>query len=93
MVSTGNGTIMRPQGSISRPLLWNILCDSALRLNLGDSAHIQAYEDDFLVIVGYHNPDVLRFKANAALNTLADWSTNIKLQFCPVKTQMIFVPW
>lgn len=50
-------------------------------------ARIQAYADDFLVIVGDHNPEVLRYKANAALATLAAWSNNMKLQFSPAKTQ------
>lgn len=34
----------------SEPLLWNILCNSALHLDLANTTHVQAYADDFLVI-------------------------------------------
>lgn len=38
-----------PRESNSGPLLWIIICSTALRLNLGENVHLQAYADDYLL--------------------------------------------
>ncbi|KAJ3663136.1 hypothetical protein Zmor_007445 [Zophobas morio] len=40
-----------PQGSIIGPLIWNIVYDSILQLNMGPNSTIIAYADDLVLIV------------------------------------------
>lgn len=73
--------------------LLKILCNLALRQDLGDTVHIYSYADEFLAIVRDQNPEVLLFKYNVELEKLPVWSNSMKFQFSSAKAQIIFVPW
>lgn len=55
-----------PQGSNSGPL-WNVVSKSALRLDLGINTYLQAYADDFILVVVVGRRDTLQNKTTEAL--------------------------
>lgn len=52
-----------PQGFILGPLLWNILYDGVLRLELADGCNILAYADDLVLIVKANGKEELIHRA------------------------------
>lgn len=82
-----------PQGSNSGPTLWNVVADSALELDLGSHTTIQAYADDFLVVVGASGRQTIEAEANRALKKLEEWSSRFKLNFAEEKSQLLYITW
>lgn len=79
-----------PQGSNSGPLYWNVIANTALNLDLGEGVLIQAYADDFVILVGGENAHQCGLRAQVALGRLEEWSRECKLQFAPQKTVGVF---
>ena len=57
-----------PQGSVLRPLLWNIAYDWVLRGEMPSGENILCYADDTLVLVQAQNVDVAVRTATAAVS-------------------------
>ncbi|XP_035207966.1 uncharacterized protein LOC118182684 [Stegodyphus dumicola] len=68
------------------------MADSALQIDFEDAATIQAYADDFIIIIKGGNRTIIEKKAAIALSKLTEWSTRNKLKFSVEKTQMILFP-
>lgn len=91
-VAKENGTIEAaysrrcPQGSNFGSVLWNVIFNTALRLNLGDDIYLQAYTDFFLLVVSDVGIQKLKRTTDEALRRLVEWSRK-KLQFSADKTQ------
>ena len=89
------------QGSVSGPLLWNILFDELLQKNFGPNVRLQAFADDLIVVVGLSrqaqvksgrnsvNETVkdLTIRGNEILKELHNWGLKKKIAFNPSKTK------
>lgn len=58
------------QVSNSGPVLWNVVSNSSLQLDLGEKTYIQAYADDFILSVTEDWRDTLQIKAKEMLKAL-----------------------
>ena len=61
-----------PQGSVLGPLLWNVVMDTLLRLNLPEGCRLLAYADDATLIVEGDTQSELLLRANSALRLIND---------------------
>lgn len=80
-----------PQGSVLGPLLWNVVMDTLLRLNLPEGCRLLAYADDATLIVEGDTQSELLLRANSALRLINDWGLSSRLSFSPQKTEAIFL--
>lgn len=80
-----------PQGSITGPLMWNVVFDSLLRL-LDRHGRVStfAYADDLLLVVEAGTVERLSAEANSVLETVCSWGQTKNLVFNPSKTQCLF---
>ena len=71
------------QGSISGPILWNVLLDPLLK-NLHDRGVVcQAFADDVVLLFAGHTALEVQRHANAALEFVREWGVTSKLKFAP----------
>ncbi|XP_035204469.1 uncharacterized protein LOC118179409 [Stegodyphus dumicola] len=68
------------------------MADTALALDLGENVRIQAYADDFILIIKGGNRLRLEDHAHRALQQIDEWSLKYKLQFSIEKTKLILFP-
>nr|XP_049701290.1 putative 115 kDa protein in type-1 retrotransposable element R1DM [Helicoverpa armigera] len=81
------------QGSACGPVLWNMILDELLDMQLPAGCHMQAFADDVLLIVTADNNEELQSVSNTVLSEISNWGTKVKLNFGPAKTQVIaFTP-
>ncbi|KAH9413968.1 hypothetical protein DERP_014489 [Dermatophagoides pteronyssinus] len=80
-----------PQGAKCSPLLWNILYDNLLKLQLPIGCYLQAFADDAFLIVTHEKLDVCENRANKALARIFKWGNQNKIEFNPNKTQAMLI--
>lgn len=92
VLRVGNGEARKevtrgcPQGSVVGPLLWNVLFDSLLRLELGEGVSITAYADDALLLVRGQSTHQLADRGSLAVERVIEWGRERKLTFARAKT-------
>lgn len=74
------------QGSACGPLLWNILINSILILELPAGATIQAFADDLTVKLVASDGVLLDQLTNQVLQIIENWAVKVKLRFSTQKT-------
>lgn len=79
------------QGSISGPLMWNVVLDSLLELLEGSPVHVQAFADDVVLVASADTAGELESMINPVLDAVAEWGTEHKLRFSPHKTALMMV--
>lgn len=80
-----------PQGSILGPLLWNMMYDGVLKLNLPPGVAIFGYADDIaLTVVARTTTDLMRV-FGIAFRLVASWMEGAALQLAPQKTEVLLV--
>lgn len=72
-----------PQGSVTAAVLWNVLYDGVLRLQMPEGVHLTAYADDLAMLVIAKNEETLENTANISINKIC----NMGLQLVPEKTE------
>lgn len=77
------------QGSVCGPLLWNLILDELLEIDLPKECQIQAYADDVLLICSSKCTKTLEESTNSALEIISEWGKSVKLEFGPTKTKII----
>ncbi|OTF72393.1 hypothetical protein BLA29_003839 [Euroglyphus maynei] len=80
-----------PQGAKCSPLLWNVLYDNLLKLQLPTGCYLQAFADDAFLIVIHENLEICENRANKALEKIFKWGNENKIEFNPKKTQAMLI--
>jgi ribonuclease HI len=75
-VTTNNGC---PQGSILSPLLWNVLFDESLRIDIGHCVTRNAFADDLAVSATCRDPERATEYLQEACNKILQWTRSQKL--------------
>lgn len=95
MITEQEITVTRPmekgcvQGSVSGPVLWNLVIDELLKMDFGPRCHIQAFADDVILVVSGPTADYIQEQANSTLEQIIKWSHRAKLAFNPDKTSFV----
>lgn len=80
-----------PQGSVLGPMLWNIMYDAVLKLELPEGARTIGFADDVaIVVVGKYIEQVTQV-ANEAVAEIRRWLTSVGLQMAAHKTEAVLV--
>lgn len=80
-----------PQGSILGPLLWNIMFETLLKMDVGYEFELIAYVDDLLIVVQGRSRVDLQTKTQNALNEVTAWSSLAKFAFSQSKSQLLLL--
>lgn len=80
-----------PQGSILGPILWNIMYDGLLRLQLPEGAEIVGFADDVVVLVKSDTVGLLESAVVSIIEQVQRWLTEHKLQMAQHKTEIVVV--
>ncbi|KFM65430.1 Hypothetical protein in type-1 retrotransposable element R1DM, partial [Stegodyphus mimosarum] len=81
-----------PQGSVSGPLLWNLIMNDLLnRLSYCPSCKTIAFADDLLICFQEKCPITLFNTAQNTLNIISNWSREQKLEFNPNKSKIMII--
>ncbi|GIY18173.1 uncharacterized protein CEXT_770371 [Caerostris extrusa] len=78
-----------PQGSCLGPFLWTIISNTILKEDWGNHCQLQAFADDFIIIIKSQNRRQLEDQASKALQKFKEWTANEKLTLSHNKTQAI----
>lgn len=80
-----------PQGSVLGPLLWNVMYDGILRLQLPQDTKLVAFADDVaVVLVGKHIEDIQHMFAET-VGIVEKWMSTVGLQLAAHKTEALLV--
>ena len=80
-----------PQGSVLGPLLWNLMYDGVLRLELPAGAHSIGFADDVAVVaIGKELKDT-EDMCSAGISRIRDWLTGAGLDLAAHKTEAVLV--
>ena len=80
-----------PQGSVLGPILWNIMYDRVLRLNLPDETKIVGFADDIVIVVTAKYLDEVELIANESIATVKNWIESVGLALAEHKTEALLV--
>lgn len=80
-----------PQGSVLGPLLWNIMYDGLLRLNLPGSVKLVAYADDVAVVVVAKHLDEINHMFDITFEQVNRWMDAVNLQLAKQKTEAVLI--
>nr|BAK38647.1 unnamed protein product [Tribolium castaneum] len=80
-----------PQGSVLGPILWNVMYDAVLRLDLPVGARTLAFADDLALLTTARTEDELMRLTNEALSEIARWMVNAELKLATVKTESVLL--
>lgn len=80
-----------PQGSILGAILWNIMYDAVLRLQLPECVEIVGFADDIVLVVLGDSKEQVEVRSTRAIGTVVKWMTENKLKVAHHKTEMVLV--
>ncbi|GBN66383.1 hypothetical protein AVEN_141070-1 [Araneus ventricosus] len=80
-----------PQGSCSGPALWNLVANDILTQHWTAKVFIQAFTDDFGLVIYSNVLSKLKLETQQALHKLKDCTQSNKLQVSPEKTNYILI--
>lgn len=80
-----------PQGSILGPLLWNIMYDGILRLNLPTNATIVGFADDVALVITASNMEQAALLADASIGEVKSWLMSMGLTLAEHKTEAVLI--
>ncbi len=77
------------QGSVLRPLLWNIAFDDILKEKVPPEVSIICYTDDTLVVVTEDDTPMLQRKVNTIPEAMTHWIESARLSLATTKTEAV----
>ena len=77
-----------PQGSRVGPLVWNVMYDDFLRMDLPAGTSIIGFADDALVVCDADDIKILELRINDSLWWAKRWLDSRCLKMAPEKTQI-----
>ena len=80
-----------PQGSRVGPLIWNVMYDDFLRMDLPAGTSIIGFTDDALVVCAADNVGFLELRINDSLWRAKRWLDSRGLKMVPEKTEALLV--
>lgn len=80
-----------PQGSVLGPLLWNVMYDGILRIQVPDDVKIIGYADDIALLITAKHLEEVVAEANRTVATVGRWLANVGLKLAEHKTEAILV--
>lgn len=80
-----------PQGSVLGPLLWNIMYNDVLELNIPAEANIVGFADDIAVTVAARFKDEVELISNEVVWTIQKWMKSAGLELAEHKTEVVLV--
>lgn len=80
-----------PQGSVLGPLLWNIMYDGILRLELPEKTTIVGFADDIAIVVTAKHIHEIEAAINAAVAKIKNWLVANELQLADHKTEAVLI--
>ena len=89
--ATYNVTGGVPQGSVLGPLLWNVMYDGVLKLELPGTSEIIGFADDIALIVTANNLDETKAVADAGISLIKSWLSAMNLALAEHKTEAVLI--
>ena len=80
-----------PQGSRVGPLVWKVMYDDFLRMDLPDGTSIIGFADDSLVVSAADDVKILELRINDSLWRAKRWLDSRCLKMAPEKTEALLV--
>ncbi len=78
-----------PQGSVLRPLLWNIAFDAILKEEVPPGVNVICYADNTLVVTAEDDIATLERKVNTALEAMMRWIESAGLNLATTKMEAV----
>lgn len=78
-----------PQGSVLGPLLWNIMFDDLLRLDMPEGTEVLCYADDTIVIATGLALEAVRDRTTLATEKIISWIESAGLEVALHKTEAV----
>lgn len=88
LVEIGAGV---PQASVLGPILWSVLYDRIIDLDLTEDAVTVGFVDDLGLVIGAENRDTLIKNTNECLQGISAWVKNHKLELAAHKYEAVIL--
>ena len=80
-----------PQGSVLGPLLWNVMYNGVLNLDLPSSAKVVGFADDIALVITAGNLEQASMIADASTGAVKKWLLSMGLTLADHKTEAVLV--
>lgn len=80
-----------PQGSVLGPLLWNVMYDAVLRLNLPNRTQIIGFADDIAIVTVAKHIHEVELQMDAAIQKVRQWLQSANLTLAEQKTEAVLI--
>lgn len=80
-----------PQGSVLGPLLWNVMYDGVLRLNLPQRANIIGFADDIALVIVAKTIDEAKTVSEGSMYVVRSWLSSMGLSLAEHKTEAVLI--
>lgn len=80
-----------PQGSVLGPLLWNIMYDGLLKLELPEEATLVGFADDVAMVIVRKHLEEIDTVFTASLRIVEQWLCSVGLELAEHKTELLLV--
>lgn len=80
-----------PQGSVLGPLLWNVMYNGILQLNLPAGVKTIGFADDIALLIVAAELDVAKTMTNASVGVVKSWLSSMGLTLAEHKTEVVVI--
>ncbi len=80
-----------PQGSVLGPILWNVMYNNVLNLQIPDGVEIIGFADDIAIVVSAKHLDEIEMVANETISIVKNWLESVGLELAEHKTEAVLI--